>query len=74
MTERLSLSELPYDSAIPLLGLHPEKSMVQKDIYTPNTASLFTIVKTWKQPKYPSKEEWIKKTWCHIHNGILLRH
>ena len=66
MTEQLSLSELIYDSVIPLLGIHPEKSMVQKDTYTSNTSAWFTIAKIWKQPKYPSKEEWIKKTW-YIH-------
>ena len=41
------------------------------------TAALFTIAKTWKQPKCPSTEEWIKKMWCvhthtHTHNRILL--
>ena len=40
-------------------------------------AALFTIAKTWKQPKCPSTEEWIKKMWyiyIHIYNGILLSH
>ena len=47
--------ELPYDSAIPLLGIYPEKNMVRKDTYTPVfTAVLFTIAKTWKQPKSAS--------------------
>ena len=56
--------ELPYDPAIPLLGIYPEKNMVQKDTCTPMfTAALFTIAKTWKQPKCPSTEEWIKKMW-----------
>ena len=64
MTERLSLSELPHDPAIPPLGIHPEESVVQKDTHTPNTAALSTTAKTWQQPKYPPKEEWIKKTWC----------
>ena len=45
MTEQLSLSELIYDPVIPLLGIHPEKSMVQKDTYTPNTSAWFTIAK-----------------------------
>ena len=36
-------------------------------------AALFTIAKTWKQPKGPSTDEWIKKMWCmYIYNGILL--
>ena len=53
--------EPPYDPEIPLLGIYLEKNMVQKDVYTPMfIAALFTIAKTWKQPKYPSTEEWIK--------------
>ena len=57
--------ELPYDPAIPLLGTYPEKTIIQKDTCTPLfTAALFTIAWTWKQPKCPSTEEWIKKMWC----------
>ena len=42
----------------------PEKSMIRKDTCTPVfIVALFTIVKTWKQPKYPLIEEWIKKMW-----------
>ena len=53
--------ELPYDPAIPLLGIYLEKTIIQKDACTPMfIAALFTIAKTWKQPKYPSIEEWIK--------------
>ena len=53
--------ELPYDSAIPFLGIYPEKTMVQKDTCTPMfIAVLFTIAETWKQPKGPSADEWIK--------------
>ena len=53
--------ELPYDQAIPLLGIYPEKTIVQKDTCTPMfIATLFTIAKIWKQPKCPSKDEWIK--------------
>ena len=56
--------ELPYDLAIPLLGIYPEKNMAQKDVCTPVfIGALFTITKTWKQPKCPSTEEWIKKMW-----------
>ena len=56
--------ELPFDPAIPLLGIYPEKTVTQKDTCTPMfTAALFAIVKTWKQPKCPSTEEWIKKMW-----------
>ena len=57
-------AELSYDLAIPILGLYPEKTIIQKDTCTPVfIAALFTIAKTWKQPKYPSTEEWIKKMW-----------
>ena len=54
--------ELPYDPAIPLLGIHPEKTIIQKETCTTMfTAALFTIARTWKQPKCPSTDEWIKK-------------
>ena len=52
--------KLPYDPAIPLLGMYPEK----KDTYAPMfIAALFTIARTWKQPKCPLTDEWIKKIW-----------
>ena len=50
------------DPAIPLLGIYPNKTIIQKDTCTPMfIAALFTIVKTWKEPKCPSTDEWIKK-------------
>ena len=53
--------ELPYDLAIPLLGIYAEQNMIRKDICTPMfTEALFTIAKTQKQPKCPSIEEWIR--------------
>ena len=56
--------ELAYDPAIPLLGIYPEKTIIQKDTCTSMfIAALFTIAKTWKQPKCPSTDEWIKKMW-----------
>ena len=56
--------ELPYDPAIPLLGIYPEKTIIQNDTCTPMfIAALFTIARTWKQTKRPSTEEWIKKMW-----------
>ena len=61
--EKLKI-ELPYDPAIPLLGIYPEKmkTLIQKDTCTPMfIAALFTRAKTWKQPKCPSTDEWIKK-------------
>ena len=54
--------ELPYDPANPLLGIYPEKTIIQKDTCTPMfTAALFTITRIWKQPKCPSTEDWRKK-------------
>ena len=56
--------ELPFDPAVPLLGIYPEKTVTRKDICTPMfIVALFTIAKTWKQPKCPSTEEWIQKMW-----------
>ena len=55
-------TELPYDPVIPLLGIYPDKTFIQKDRCTPMfTAALFTIAKTWKQSKCPSEDDWIKK-------------
>ena len=56
--------ELPKDPAIPLLGIYLEKNMLRKDTCTPVfIAVLSTIAKTWKQPKCPLTDEWIKKMW-----------
>ena len=49
--------ELPYDPAIPFLGIYPEEAILEKDTCTPMfIAALFTIARTWKQPKCPSAE------------------
>ena len=51
----------PYDPAIPLLGIYPEETRVEKDTCIPLfIAALFTIARTWKQSKCPSTDEWIK--------------
>ena len=58
--------ELPFDLAIPLLGLYPKnpETPIQKNLCTPMfIAAQFTIAKYWKQPKCPSINEWIKKLW-----------
>ena len=53
-----------YDLAISLLGINLDKTIVQKDTCTPMfTTALFTIAKTWKKPKCPLTDEWIKKMW-----------
>ena len=59
--------ELPYDPAIPLLGMYTEKTIIQKEsCATVFIAALFTITSIWKQPKFPSTDEWIQKKW-HIY-------
>ena len=53
-----------YDPEIPLLGIYPEETRVEKDTCIPLfIATLFTIARTWKQPRCPSTDEWIKKLW-----------
>ena len=60
--------ELLCDSAILLLGIYPDKTLRQKDACIPMfIAALFTVIKTWKQAKCPSTDEWIKKLW-HIYS------
>ena len=52
----------PYDSAIPLLGIYPEETKIERDTCIPLfIAALLTIARTWKQPRCPLTYEWIKK-------------
>jgi len=54
----------PYDPAVPLLGIYSEGTKIEKDTCIPLfIAALFTIARTWKQPRCPSTGEWIKKLW-----------
>ena len=56
--------ELPYNPAIPLLGIHPEETWVERDTCTPVfIAALFTIARAWKPHRCPLAEEWIRKLW-----------
>uniref|UniRef100_A0A8D0ZMC6 Reverse transcriptase zinc-binding domain-containing protein n=1 Tax=Sus scrofa TaxID=9823 RepID=A0A8D0ZMC6_PIG len=56
--------ELPYDPAVPLLGIYPNTSFIQKDTCSHMfIAALFTIAKICKQPKCPSTDDWSKKMW-----------
>ena len=60
--------ELPYNPAILLLGIHTEETRSERDTCTPMfIAALFAIARTWKQPRCPSADEWIRKLW-YIHN------
>ena len=54
----------PYGPAIPLLGIYPEETKIEKGTCIPLfIATLFTIARTWKQPRCPMTDEWIKKLW-----------
>ena len=54
----------PYDPAIPLLGISPEETKIERDTCIPLfTEAPFTIARTWKQPRCPLTDKWIKKLW-----------
>ena len=56
--------ELPYNPAIPLLGIHTEETRIERDKCTRVfIAALFSIARTWKQPRCPSADQWIRKLW-----------
>ena len=59
--------ELPYDPAIPLLGIQSEETRIERDTCTSVfIAALFIIARTWKQPRCPSADEWIRKLWYRV--------
>ena len=56
--------KLPYDPAIPLVGMYPEETRIEKYTCIPLfIVALFITARTWKQPRCPSTDEWIKKMW-----------
>ena len=56
--------ELPYDPAVPLLGIHIKETKIERDTYTTMfIAALFIITRTWKKPRCPSADKCIKKLW-----------
>ena len=58
---------MPYDPVISLLGIHTKESRIERDTCIPMLIeALFTIARTWKQPRCPLADEWIKKL-CHIY-------
>ena len=58
--------ELPYYPAIPLLSIHTEETRIERDMCTPMfVAALFTIARTWKQPRCPLAGEWIRKLYIY---------
>ena len=56
--------ELPYDPAIPLPGIHSKETRIERDTWTPVFITVqFIITRTWRQPRCPSADEWIRKLW-----------
>ena len=56
--------ELPYKPAIPLLGIPTKETRIERDTCTPAfIAALFITARTWKQPRCPSADKWIRKLW-----------
>ena len=54
----------PYDPAIPLLGIHTKETRIERDMCIPVfVTALFTIARTWKQPRWPSADKWIRNLW-----------
>ena len=67
--------ELPYNPAIPLLDIWTEETRIERDRCTPVfITALFTTARTWKKPRCPSADKWMRKLCLHIHNGVLLGH
>jgi len=68
-------TDLPYDSAIPLLVMYLDKTIIQKDTCTPMpTVARFTIAKTQKQPECPLTEKWIKMWYIHANRLTMKKH
>ena len=56
--------ELSYYPAIPMLGIHTEETRIERDPCTPMfVAALFTVARTWKQPRFPSADKCLRKPW-----------
>ena len=56
--------DVPYDPAFLLLGVHTEDTRIEREMRAPMfTTALFIIARTWKQPRCPSADEWIRKLW-----------
>ena len=58
------LKNFPHDPAMPLLGIHTEETRIERDMCTPMfITALFTIARTWTQPRHPLADEWVRKLW-----------
>ena len=66
--------ELPYEPAIPLLGIHTKETRNERDMCTPMfIAALFIVARTWKKPRCPSADKWIRKLWYIYTMEYLIR-
>ena len=64
MDDGMEIPQKTRNKAIPLIGIYPEETKIEKDTCIPLfIAAQFTIARTWKQPRYPSTDEWVKKLW-----------
>ena len=63
--------ELPYDPAVPLLGVHPKEIRIKRDMY-PNVCCSTIYNSAWKQPRCPWADAWIKKLWYLYTMGLFL--
>ena len=71
--------ELPYKPEIPHLGIHPEEIRTERDTCTPMLIeALFIIARTWKQPRFPPADDWIRKVWytylMEYYSAIIKEH
>ena len=67
--------ELPFYLAIALLDIYPKQTISEKDTCTPVfTAALFTLARTWKKPRCPLADEWIRKLWCGTYTQQNITH
>ena len=66
--------KLPYHPAIPLLGIHTEESRIEREMCNPVfNAAVFTIARTWKQPRCPLAGKWIRKLYTQWNITQLLK-
>ena len=63
--------QLPYDPAIPLLGIHREKTIIQRHMYSSFHRNTICNIRTWKQPRCPLTDEWIKKCGTYTQWNII---
>ena len=68
-------TKLPYDPTISLLGIYPEKIVIERDAFIPMfITALFTVARTWQQPRCPRTDEWNTENVVHVYYGVFLSH